>query len=92
MLRVLEECDRAAVDFSSDPVHDLRVAIRRCRSLADGLIHIDPDPKWKEMKRAPKKLFASLGGLRDMQVLIEWIEKLFRPDDPVAVTLTDYAR
>ena len=26
-----------------------------------------------------------------MQVLIEWIEKLFRPDDPVAVTLTDYA-
>ena len=92
MLRVLEECDRAAVDFSADPVHDLRVAVRRCRSLADGLIHIDPDPKWKEMKRAPKKLFASLGGLRDMQVLIEWVEELFPPDDPVATALTDHAR
>jgi len=38
MERVLEECDRAAVDLAGDPVHDLRVALRRCRSLADGLM------------------------------------------------------
>src|SRR3974377_2252388 len=72
MERVLEECDRTAQAFAADPVHDLRVALRRCRSLADGLMAIDPDPSWKEMKRAGKKLFQALGGLRDLHVMQEW--------------------
>ncbi|MGO9863056.1 MAG: CHAD domain-containing protein [Terriglobales bacterium] len=76
MHRVLEECDRAAKGFEPDPVHDLRVALRRCRSLADGLMAIDPDPSWKDMKKAGKKLFQALGDLRDMQVIEEWIAKL----------------
>lgn len=76
MERVLVECDRAAEGLDADPVHDLRVALRRCRSLADGLIAMDPDPAWKEMKKAGKKLFQALGELRDMQVMQEWIEKL----------------
>jgi CHAD domain-containing protein len=84
MQRVLEECDSAAVDFSADPVHDLRVAIRRCRSLADGLIPIDPNPDWKKMKRAARSLFSALGELRDKQVLAEWVEKLFPAEDPPA--------
>jgi CHAD domain-containing protein len=37
---------------------------------------IDPDSSWKEMKKAGKKLFQALGELRDMQVMVEWIEKL----------------
>ena len=76
MERVLEECDRAEKGFDADAVHDLRVALRRCRSLADGLRAIDPDPSWKDMKKAGKKLFQALGELRDMQVMQEWIEKL----------------
>ena len=32
MERVLVECDRAAAGFDIDAVHDLRVALRRCRS------------------------------------------------------------
>ena len=76
MERVLEECGRAAAGFEADPVHDLRVAIRRCRSLADGLMAMDPDPSWKEMKKAGRKLFRALGELRDMQVMQEWIDKL----------------
>ncbi|MGB9197420.1 MAG: CHAD domain-containing protein, partial [Terriglobales bacterium] len=79
MERVLVECDRAAAGFEADPVHDLRVAIRRCRSLADGLIVLDSDPAWNEMKKAGRKLFRALGELRDMQVLEEWIEKLAGP-------------
>ena len=75
MERVLEECDRAA-GFEADPVHDLRVALRRCRSLADGMMAMDPDPRWKEMKKAGRKVFRALGDLRDMQVMQEWIEKL----------------
>ena len=76
MERVLVECDRAAAGFDADAVHDLRVALRRCRSLADGLMAIDPDSSWKDMKRAGRKLFRALGELRDMQVMQEWIEKL----------------
>ena len=76
MLRVLEECDNVAADFRADPVHDLRVSLRRCRSLADGMMAMDPDRGWKAMKKAGKKLFQSLGALRDVQVMLEWIEKL----------------
>ena len=76
MLRVLEECDKVAADFSADPVHDLRVALRRCRSMADGMIAMDPDPGWKAMKKAGKQLFQRLGDLRDIQIMMEWIEKL----------------
>ena len=61
MERVLLECDRAAAGFGADPVHDLRVALRRCRSLADGLMVLDPDSSWKDMKKAGRKLFQALG-------------------------------
>jgi CHAD domain-containing protein/HD superfamily phosphodiesterase len=76
MRRVLEECDHVAADFSADPVHDLRVSLRRCRSMADGLMAIDPDPEWKAMKKAGKRLFQRMGDLRDIQIMMEWIEKL----------------
>ena len=84
MERVLVECDRAAAGFEADPVHDLRVALRRCRSLADGLMAIDADSSWKDMKKSGRKLFQALGELRDMQVMAEWIEKLSGTGDPVA--------
>ena len=87
MQRVVEECDRAAADFAPDPVHDLRVALRRCRSMADGLIAMDPDPSWKDMKRAGKKLFRSLGELRDMQVMEEWVHRLEHHDHPAGKVL-----
>lgn len=90
MERVLVECDRAALGFEADPVHDLRVALRRCRSLADGLMAMDPDSSWKDMKKAGKKLFQALGDLRDMQVMQEWIEKLGEARDPVTVKLLDH--
>ena len=76
MLRVLEECERVSAGFDADPVHDLRVALRRCRSLADGLMALDPDPNWRAMKRAGRRLFQRLGALRDIQVMMEWVEKL----------------
>jgi CHAD domain-containing protein len=79
--RVLEECDKAGESFAADPVHDLRVAIRRCRSMADGFLSVDPDPAWKQMKRLAKPLFSSLGDLRDTQVMSEWVTKLSKPGD-----------
>ena len=87
MQRVLEEWNRASLEFAPDPVHDLRVALRRCRSMADGLMSIDSDPAWKKMKKAGKQLFSLLGELRDAQVMEEWVTRLGKPDDPVTTTL-----
>ena len=90
MERVLEECDRASAGFAPDPVHDLRVALRRCRSIADGFIALDPDPAWKEMKKAGRLLFSRLGELRDVHVMQEWVGKLASPSDPSAIALLQF--
>src|ERR1700728_2879389 len=82
MLRVLDECQHVSVDFAADPVHDLRVSLRRCRSLADGLMALDADPNWKAMKKAGRQLFQRLGALRDVQVMMEWVEKLGKKRAP----------
>jgi exopolyphosphatase/guanosine-5'-triphosphate,3'-diphosphate pyrophosphatase len=76
MSRVLQEWEHVSTDFSVDAVHDLRVALRRCRSMADGMMAMDPDKDWKAMKKAGKRLFQRLGTLRDVQIMMEWIEKL----------------
>ena len=44
-----------------DVVHDLRVSIRRCRSIASVMEEVDPEPAWLEMRRTAKKLFHGLG-------------------------------
>jgi CHAD domain-containing protein len=90
MQRVLEECDEAEIGFESDPVHDLRVAIRRCRSLGEGLMLIDPDKAWKRMRKAGKTVFSALGELRDVQVMQEWVEKIGFPQEPATKTLQDF--
>jgi CHAD domain-containing protein len=90
MEEVLEQCAKAERDFSSDPVHDLRTALRRCRSLADGIRVFDRDPAWKKMRRAAKELFSSLGELRDTHVMIEWVERLSPEGDPTGNNLRNF--
>jgi CHAD domain-containing protein len=87
MQRVLEECESAAATFAPDPVHDLRVALRRCCSLADGISVIDPDPAWRAMKKEGKRLFRRLGELRDVHVMQDWVHRLDSPGDPVSSAL-----
>ena len=89
MQRVLKECARVRRDSSAEPVHDLRVALRRCRSLAAGFSEVDPDPAWRDMRRESRKLFRRLGALRDLQVQVEWIQKLSLDDDSVRQILLD---
>jgi CHAD domain-containing protein len=89
MEEVLTQCAKAEQDFSSDAVHDLRTALRRCRSLADGIRVFDRDPGWKKMRRAGKELFSSLGELRDTHVMMESIQKLAPSGDIVGKTLTE---
>jgi exopolyphosphatase/guanosine-5'-triphosphate,3'-diphosphate pyrophosphatase len=57
--------------------------------MADGLIAISSDSSFKDMKKAGKRLFAALGGLRDVQVMAEWVQKLGLPGDPETRALLD---
>ena len=91
MEQVLKEAEKAKQDFAPDPVHDLRVALRRCRSMGEVLLTVNPVPDWKKMRKEGKRVFSSLGDLRDCQVMKEWIEKLGAVDDPVTQRLTEYA-
>jgi CHAD domain-containing protein len=90
MQQVLERASMAADGFEADVVHNLRTALRRCRSMADGVMVFDPDPAWKKMRKSGKQLFQSLGALRDTHVLTEWVGKLFPESDPTAQTLQQY--
>src|SRR5947208_14595128 len=87
MERVLEECDRVSAGFGPDPVHDLRVALRRCRSIADGFIALDPDPASKEMKKAGRRLFSRRGEWRDVHVMQEWVGAVAAPSAARATAL-----
>ena len=92
MAEVPKQIVLAADEFSSKAVHDLRVVLRRCRSLADGIRAVDPDKRWKKMRRQATELFDSLGALRDCQVMLQWVEKLRQEGDPVADALLIYLR
>ncbi len=83
MNQVLKELDSVRSSPDTDAVHDLRVAIRRCRSVAAAMEEIDPDPAWPAMRKAARKLFRALGALRDAQVMDEWVKKLGPENDPV---------
>jgi CHAD domain-containing protein len=83
MTRALKECSRVVRRFDADSVHDLRVALRRSRTIADGLAYVDPDKTLRALKKSSRPLFKSLGNLRDVQVMLEWIEKLAPEGDPL---------
>jgi len=76
MERALKELDQVCTSPDADAVHDLRVALRRCRSLAAVMEEVDPDRSWPEMRKLGRKLFRQLGELRDTQILEDWTKKL----------------
>ena len=87
MDRVLAELKNVRSSSDADAVHDLRVAIRRCRSVAAVMEEVDPDPAWPAMRKVARRLFRSLGALRDPQVMDEWVKKLAPETDHVRAHL-----
>jgi CHAD domain-containing protein len=87
MDRVIKELENVRSSPEADAVHDLRVAIRRCRSVAAVMEEVDPDPAWPAMRKVARKLFRGLGALRDAQVMDEWVKKLAPESDPVRTHL-----
>ncbi len=87
---VVRDCEHVRQDFAPTPVHDLRVTLRRCRSIADGFMTFDPHPAWKLMKAESRRLFQQLGALRDTQVMIEWVRRLAPEPDEASFALHRY--
>jgi CHAD domain-containing protein len=83
MERVLLKSEEARHGWNADAVHDLRVALRRCRTMAEALSEVNPGPGWRKLKKGSRSLFHRLGVLRDTQVEKEWVKKLGAPDDPI---------
>jgi CHAD domain-containing protein len=87
MEKVLEELENVRQSPDPDAVHDLRVVLRRCRSLAAVLQEVDSHPAWRRMRKAGRKLFRGLGNLRDVQVQTSWVKKLSEEGDPLRAEL-----
>ncbi len=85
---------KARAALRVDTVHDLRVAIRRCRSLAQGLREVDDDDgaaRWKALSDAGRPLFQGLGELRDNHVMKEHVSALLAgdPAQPLVIAAVD---
>jgi CHAD domain-containing protein len=83
MERVLEKAARIEPEWDADEVHDLRVALRRCRTMADALSEVSGGSGWRKLKKGSRGLFHALGDLRDTQVQRGWIKRLGSAGDPV---------
>src|SRR2546427_723317 len=88
--RALRNQKRAQKKLKTDPVHDFRVALRRCRSLAEGFSAIDPDPVWRRLRKASKRVQRGMSDLRDVQVLEHWLKPLRLTSGPVGQALASH--
>jgi len=81
MDQVLQKHSDAGSAMPAEPVHDLRVSLRRCILIGDVMRELDPSCDWKAMRKSARRMFQRLGTLRDTQVLTEWVEKLGAPEE-----------
>jgi CHAD domain-containing protein len=83
MQRVLERAGQVTQSWDADDVHGLRVALRRCRTMADALSEVTPDSSWRKIKKASRTVFRTTSHLRDIQVQRGWVKELSSPGDPI---------
>jgi CHAD domain-containing protein len=86
--RVLEEQALAAEALAPKPIHDLRVALRRCGSLAEGFSEIDNHKDWRQLRKAARRLQRGLAELRDVQVMATWVRRLALAKGSAGAALT----
>lgn len=87
MRAVVDQHAAASRALEADPVHDLRVALRRCLLVAEVFERLDPDPTWRELRKHGHRVFKRLGRLRDTQVLCEWVTRIAPQESPIAAAL-----
>ncbi len=85
--RAVQLHSEAKQNLEEETVHVLRTSLRRCLSMTETLVKLDPHKKWKRFQKKGRRLFKGLGGLRDMQVLAGWVRKLAPENDPLTAPL-----
>jgi CHAD domain-containing protein len=90
--RVLHEQSQVRHSLAPDPVHDLRVALRRCRSLAEGLATLDKHGDWRRLRKCAKKLQSGLAKLRDAQVMAGRVRHLRFTGGPAGAAVAESLR
>jgi CHAD domain-containing protein len=90
MQRVIAELGKLRHSQDKDTVHDLRVAIRRCRSVGAVMAEVDPNAMWREMRHVPRKLFRRLGMLRDAQIIGDWVKTHGAENDKLRIILQEH--
>src|SRR5260370_16718538 len=83
MDRVINEMENLRSSPDADAVHDLRVAIRRCRSVAAVMEEVDPDPPWPAVRKVARKPFPGLGPPPDAQGMAPRVKQLPPPTHPL---------
>ena len=83
MDRALGTAPKVEPNWRKGEVHDLRVALRRCRTMAEALSEVSPGSRWRRIKKVSRKLFHALGDLHDTQVERDWVKKCGPAADPV---------
>ena len=83
MDRVVERAEQVRGGWDADGVHDLRVALRRCRTIAEASSEVNPGAGWQRLKRSTRDLFHDLGDLRDTQVQQALAKKFAPASDPL---------
>ena len=74
MERVLEECDRASVGFAADPVHDLRVAIRRFSQSLRAFASFFPQKERRKIRRVLRHFMKLSGKVRNLDIALDLLE------------------
>jgi CHAD domain-containing protein len=87
--RVSKKQSQALDSLDPGPVHDLRVALRRCRSLAEGFATLDKHRDWRRMRKVAKELQSGLAGLRDAQVMARGVRRLRLTDGDAGAAVSE---
>jgi CHAD domain-containing protein len=74
--RVLREEAEVGHSLAPVSVHDLRVSLRRCRSLAEGFATLDAHSDWRRLRKSARRLQSGLAKLRDAQVMASQVRRL----------------
>jgi CHAD domain-containing protein len=83
MERVLDRVDKIEPRWKVDDIHDLRVALRRSRAMAEALSQVNPAPEWRKLKKGTREIFHAMGEVRDTQIARSWVRKLGPASDLV---------
>src|SRR2546422_10794532 len=73
MHQVPKELGNVGYGLAPGPVHDLRVALRRCTAAAAGIRRIDTPPDSETTPRGCKRLPQGSGGPRGSPLVAGWV-------------------